>query len=361
MGSVFMQADHVAALRWPCGTKRSCSSSTAFKVTFSLTFGLLNVWLLNSVYHLIIIYRFSSSADRSLLLCLQFLSAVKKIKKNLRKVKSLKLSTCKNHQNAKSGHDVCVRCSCTSATELESLGHMTLWRLITVCCVAVVVASQCWQGATFPGMVVSPDVESSGILRVPGVVSLPQCVAASCDLPGYDLAWLFEGRCYVLTCQQRENCQPRQRPGADSILAFLRRASPQALMLQSLVRGEQYGGRWRPLSRSSGAPENLGALEDLALLDRPRQDLSIPGVLGVDQSEDSREEGGVHSSEAESLTDQTPLTGDKFNQSEAYIGSEEGVVQNKSSVTWSTSEGDQDKSSRPMDPAAETTVSTKVM
>lgn len=254
-----------------------------------------------------------------------------------------------------------VGCSCTCATELESRGHMTLWRRITVCCVAVVAASQCWQGATFSGMVVSPDVESSGILRVPGVASLPQCVAASCDLPGYDLAWLFEGRCYVLTCQQRENCQPRQRPGADSILAFLRRASPQTLMLQSLVRGEPYGGRWRPLSRSSGAPGNLGALEGLALLDRPRQDLSIPGVLDVDQSEDNREEGGVHSSEAESLTDQPPLSGDKFNQSEAYMGSEEGVAQNKSSVTWSASEGDQDKSSRPTDPAAETTVSTKVM
>ncbi|XP_044214921.1 dyslexia-associated protein KIAA0319 homolog [Thunnus albacares] len=229
--------------------------------------------------------------------------------------------------------------------------------------VEAVVASQCWQGATFSEAVVSPAVESSGILRVPGVASLPQCVAACCDLPGYDLAWLFEGRCYILTCQQRENCQPRERPGADSVLAFLRRTSPQTLVLQSLVRGEPYGGRWGPLSRSSEAPGDLEALKDIALFDGPQQDFSDPGMLDVEYSEENLEERGGGGgrrggAEAEMMTDQPSLKGgDKFNQSEAEGGSERGptessVAQNRASSEGNLSRGDEDRTRRPTDAAA---------
>lgn len=208
----------------------------------------------------------------------------------------------------------------------------------------------------------SPTVESGGILRVPGVASLPQCVAACCDLPGYDLAWLFEGRCYILSCQQRENCLPRERPGADSVLAFLRRASPQTLVLQSLVRGEPYGGRWKPLSRSSEAPGDLEALKDLALFDGPRRDFSDPGVLDVEYSEGSQEERGGPGSEM--TTDQLSLKGqDGINQSEVEDGPERGVTessvaQNRASSGGNISQGDEDKTRRPTDPAvAERTVS----
>lgn len=203
----------------------------------------------------------------------------------------------------------------------------------------------------------SPAVESSGILRVPGVASLPQCVAACCDLPGYDLAWLFEGRCYVLSCQQRENCQPRQTPGADSFLAFLRRASPQTLVLQSLVRGEPYAGRWGPLSRSSEAPGDLEALKDLALFDGPQRGFSDPGMLDVEYSEASQEERGGVSPEVE--TDQLPLKGgDHLNQSEAEDGPERGptessVAPNRASSVGNVSQGEEAGTRRP----AEDTVS----
>ncbi|XP_038566272.1 dyslexia-associated protein KIAA0319 isoform X1 [Micropterus salmoides] len=244
-----------------------------------------------------------------------------------------------------------------------------MWRttfllLLLLYSVEAVVASQCWQGATFSEAVVSPTVESGGILRVPGVASLPQCVAACCDLPGYDLAWLFEGRCYILSCQQRENCLPRERPGADSVLAFLRRASPQTLVLQSLVRGEPYGGRWKPLSRSSEAPGDLEALKDLALFDGPRRDFSDPGVLDVEYSEGSQEERGGPGSEM--MTDQLSLKRqDGINQSEVEDGPERGVTessvaQNRASSGGNISQGDEDKTRRPTDPAvAERTTKTQ--
>lgn len=132
-------------------------------------------------------------------------------------------------------------------------------------------AEQCWQGATFSNTIISPNLKSSSILRVPEVSSLVHCAEACCDLPGCDLAWYFEHRCYVLSCQRKENCQPKQRPGTDSYVAFLQRGPPQTLVLQSLVRGQPYPGRSRPPLR----PKGTEAFKDLGLFD---------GVHGFDDS-----------------------------------------------------------------------------
>uniref|UniRef100_A0A8C2CGB2 Si:ch73-215d9.1 n=1 Tax=Cyprinus carpio TaxID=7962 RepID=A0A8C2CGB2_CYPCA len=85
-------------------------------------------------------------------------------------------------------------------------------------CFVDAVSGQCWQAATYSESVVSPELRSSSILRVPDASSLAQCAGACCDLSGCDLAWFFEHRCYVLSCQRKENCQPKQRPGTDSLL-----------------------------------------------------------------------------------------------------------------------------------------------
>lgn len=147
-------------------------------------------------------------------------------------------------------------------------------------CAVDVLAGQCWQGPTYSEMVVSPELRSSSILRVPEVLTLAQCVGACCDLPGCDLAWFFERHCYILSCQQKENCQPKKRPGTDSRLAFLQRRRPQTLVLQSLVRGEPYASHWRPLPRHRG-PEN--PLKDLALLE-DIQDLDNTNAMEYDES-----------------------------------------------------------------------------
>ncbi|KAK5607350.1 hypothetical protein CRENBAI_026398 [Crenichthys baileyi] len=205
------------------------------------------------------------------------------------------------------------------------------------------VASPCWQGATFPEAVVSPAVESSGIMRVPGVASLQQCVAACCDLPGYDLAWLFKGRCYILSCQQAANCQPQVRPGADSVLAFLQRASPQSLLLQSLVRGEPYGRPW-------GSDRDLDPLKGLALFDGPRSGQSDPGMVDVEYSEGDPEVRGRVGSEV----DQTQ---DTFNHSQEEgpeeVGTKSNMTQIKMLSDRTTYHKDhEDETMAPTDPAA---------
>ncbi|XP_047214931.1 dyslexia-associated protein KIAA0319 isoform X5 [Girardinichthys multiradiatus] len=204
------------------------------------------------------------------------------------------------------------------------------------------VASPCWQGATFPEAVVSPAVESSRIMRVPGVASLQHCVAACCDLPGYDLAWLFKGRCYILSCQEGANCQPQVRPGADSVVAFLQRASPQSLLLQSLVRGEPYSRPW-------GTDRDLDPLKGLALFDGPRSGHSDPGMVDVEYSEGDPEVRGRVGSEV----DQTQ---DTFNQSQEEgpeeVGTKSNMTQIKMLSDKTTYHKDEDGTMAPTHPAA---------
>ncbi|XP_012678367.2 dyslexia-associated protein KIAA0319 [Clupea harengus] len=150
-----------------------------------------------------------------------------------------------------------------------------------------VLATQCWQVATFSESIISPDLQAISILRVPEVTSLAQCAGACCDTPGCDLAWLFERHCYVLRCWRKDNCQPKQRRGTDSSLIFLQRGPPQTLVLQSLVRGEPFPGRWPQMARHRG-------LQDQAML-QGEQDFDGPeqeypeSYRGADGEEEGRD------------------------------------------------------------------------
>ncbi|KAM9488878.1 dyslexia-associated protein KIAA0319 isoform 2-T2 [Clarias gariepinus] len=184
-----------------------------------------------------------------------------------------------------------------------------------------VLAGQCWQGPTYSETVVSPDLRSSSILRVPEVLTLAQCIGACCDLSGCDLAWFFERRCYILSCEQKENCQAKKRPGTDSWLTFLQRRRPQTLVLQSLVRGEPYASIGRLLPRHRG-PEN--PLKDLALLD-DIQDLDNNNAMEYDDSyrtmgDDMSEERTASKMELEKSLDWPLEERDGFNISEMEEG-----------------------------------------
>ncbi|XP_016428114.1 dyslexia-associated protein KIAA0319-like isoform X3 [Sinocyclocheilus rhinocerous] len=190
--------------------------------------------------------------------------------------------------------------------------------LVLLFCIRV--SGQCWQATTYSESVVSPELRSSSILRVPDVSSLAQCAGACCDLPGCDLAWFFERRCYVLSCQHKENCQPKQRPGTDSLLAFLQRGPPQTLVLQSLVRGESFPNHWQPLPRHRGSEDPM---KDLALLEGI-QDLDNTDVEYAesfrsleDKRADDRNAATVEQEERPGLYDWPLVQGkEEFNQSE---------------------------------------------
>lgn len=173
--------------------------------------------------------------------------------------------------------------------------------LFFVWLVPAAVAPPCRQGATFPGMVVSLEVGSSRMVRLPGVATLVQCVAAACDLPAYNLVWLFQGSCYVLNCQQGENCRLRHQLTAHSTLAFLQRALS---LPQPLVPSPQ---------------------SEPPLLDT----FTLGGLLSEDEGRGGgqEEEGRAYSDEVE-----TDSLTDEFNQSQAAVDAARGNAKDDLSV-----------------------------
>ncbi|XP_016132122.1 dyslexia-associated protein KIAA0319-like [Sinocyclocheilus grahami] len=188
--------------------------------------------------------------------------------------------------------------------------------LVLLFCIRV--SGQCWQAATYSESVVSPELRSSSILRVPDVSSLAQCAGACCDLSGCDLAWFFERRCYVLSCQRKENCQPKQRPGTDSLLAFLQRGPPQTLVLQSLVRGESFPNHWQPRHRGSEDPmKDLALLEGIQDLDNTDAEYAESFRSLEDKRAEDRDAATVEQEERPGLYDWPIVQGkEEFNQSE---------------------------------------------
>ncbi|XP_059424227.1 dyslexia-associated protein KIAA0319-like isoform X4 [Carassius carassius] len=187
-------------------------------------------------------------------------------------------------------------------------------------CFVDAVSGQCWQAATYSESVVSPELRSSSILRVPDASSLAQCAGACCDLSGCDLAWFFEHRCYVLSCQHKENCQPKKRPGTDSLLAFLQRGPPQTLVLQSLVRGESFPNHWQPLPRHRGSEDpmkDLALLEGIQDLDNTDAEYAESFRSLEDKRAEDRDAATVEQEERPGLYDWPVVQGkEEFNQSE---------------------------------------------
>ncbi|CAD7673803.1 unnamed protein product [Nyctereutes procyonoides] len=129
-----------------------------------------------------------------------------------------------------------VSCWKPSQTSLRSL-HM-------VCCTR----SRCSEGRTFDNAIVSPNLETTRIMRVPQPIPVADCTAACCDLASCDLAWWFEGRCYLLSCPHPENCEPQKTGSVRSHLTFVLRPTPRPTQLLD------YGGR---MLQARGSPSGL--------------------------------------------------------------------------------------------------------
>ncbi|XP_072184984.1 dyslexia-associated protein KIAA0319 homolog isoform X4 [Excalfactoria chinensis] len=90
---------------------------------------------------------------------------------------------------------------------------------------------QCREGATYSSAVISPNLETTKIMRVPHATSVSECITACCDLSGCDLSWMFERRCYIVNCQHKENCEPKTIETVKSYLIFVLRPSQRPASL----------------------------------------------------------------------------------------------------------------------------------
>lgn len=132
---------------------------------------------------------------------------------------------------------------------------------------------QCREGATYSGAVISPNLETTKIMRVPHAMSVSDCIAACCDLSGCDLSWMFERRCYIVNCQHKENCEPKKIETVKSYLSFVLRPSQRPASL--LGFGQVIPSMVHSVGLQNEPSEEVSSLKELSLL---RKDPSLEEI-----------------------------------------------------------------------------------
>ncbi|XP_060020243.1 dyslexia-associated protein KIAA0319 homolog isoform X3 [Lagenorhynchus albirostris] len=142
-----------------------------------------------------------------------------------------------------------------------ALSSLLLLVTLTGCACA-----QCSEGRTYSNAIISPNLETSKIMPVPQTTPVADCTSACCDLYSCDLAWWFEGRCYLVSCPHEENCEPRKMGSIRSYLTFVLR--PAQRPAQLLDSGELMLNRGSPSGIWGDSPEDIR--KDLAFLGKDR-------------------------------------------------------------------------------------------
>ncbi|XP_044773194.1 dyslexia-associated protein KIAA0319 homolog isoform X2 [Neomonachus schauinslandi] len=134
--------------------------------------------------------------------------------------------------------------------------------LLLLTAVAGCACGPCREGRTFANAVISPDLATTRIARGPPGTPAVDCTAACCELAGCDLAWWFEGRCYLVSCPRSESCEPKTVGSIGSFLTFVRRPA------RLLDRGAMLLNRGAPSGLWGDAPEEIR--KDLPFLGQER-------------------------------------------------------------------------------------------
>uniref|UniRef100_UPI00398F2475 dyslexia-associated protein KIAA0319-like n=1 Tax=Pristiophorus japonicus TaxID=55135 RepID=UPI00398F2475 len=160
--------------------------------------------------------------------------------------------------------------------------HLAFSLVMLMCTITGALSDHCSETARYLDAIVSPNLKTTKILRVPPAVSMSECISACCDFPGCNLAWMFEGRCYIINCQHKNECEPKKTSTVESYLAFVQRSSSPRSSLQearSKSRGPSIG-----MQGESMSAEGDGNLEDLY-----GEDLSFDGSIAADSTGDYKE------------------------------------------------------------------------
>ncbi|NXN00886.1 K0319 protein, partial [Sylvia borin] len=136
---------------------------------------------------------------------------------------------------------------------------------------------QCREGATYSGAVISPNLETTKIMRVPHALSVSDCIAACCDLSGCDLSWMFERRCYIVNCQHKDNCEPKKIETVKSYLIFVLRPSQRPASL--LGFGQVIPSMVHSVGLQNEPSEEVTSLKKLSLLGKDPSLEEIPEYI----------------------------------------------------------------------------------
>ncbi|NXN82507.1 K0319 protein, partial [Bombycilla garrulus] len=136
---------------------------------------------------------------------------------------------------------------------------------------------QCREGAMYSGAVISPNLETTKIMRVPHALSVSECIAACCDLSGCDLSWMFERRCYIVNCQHKDNCEPKKIETVKSYLTFVLRPSQRPASL--LGFGQVIPSMVHSVGLQNEPSEEVSSLKKLSLLGKDPSLEEIPEYI----------------------------------------------------------------------------------
>nr|XP_008162683.1 dyslexia-associated protein KIAA0319 homolog isoform X2 [Chrysemys picta bellii] len=149
---------------------------------------------------------------------------------------------------------------------------LLLWAITGYFC------EQCTEGATYSDAVISPNLDTTKIMRVPHAMSMSDCTAACCDLSGCDLSWMFERRCYIVNCQHKENCEPKKIETVKSYLTFVLRPSQRPGAL--LGYGQVLPNMVHSVGLQGEPSEEVSNLKELSLLSKDHSFEEIPEYTG---------------------------------------------------------------------------------
>ncbi|XP_053102871.1 dyslexia-associated protein KIAA0319 homolog isoform X3 [Hemicordylus capensis] len=133
---------------------------------------------------------------------------------------------------------------------------------------------QCREGAKYSDAIISPNLKTTKIMRVPHAVSMSDCMAACCDLSNCDLSWMFERRCYIVKCQHKENCEPKKMEKVKSFLTFVQRPAQRPTAL--LGYRQMPSNVIRSMALQGDPSEEVNNLKELSFLSEEHSLEDIP-------------------------------------------------------------------------------------
>ncbi|XP_072365817.1 dyslexia-associated protein KIAA0319-like [Scyliorhinus torazame] len=193
---------------------------------------------------------------------------------------------------------------------------MSLWSLLLVkmthlpfslhvvllCTITGALSDYCSETAQYSDAIVSPNLKTTKILRVPPAVSMSECISACCEFSGCDLAWMFEGHCYIINCQNRIECEPKKTNAVESYLTFVQRTpAPRSNLQETYYKGRGHSmGKQRELAPT----ERNGKLQGLYT-----EGLNLDSSIAEDPITDYKEISAIVGNSEGSSKDQEQMHG----------------------------------------------------
>ncbi|GCC28962.1 dyslexia-associated protein KIAA0319-like isoform X1 [Chiloscyllium punctatum] len=173
---------------------------------------------------------------------------------------------------------------------------------ILLCTITGAVSDYCSETAQYLDAIVSPNLKTTKILRVPPAVSMSECISACCDFTDCDLAWMFEGHCYIINCQHRDECEPKMTSAVESYLSFVQRSPAQKSSLQDAY----HKGRGRSMGKQRDSLPTEGTIN---LQDLYGEDLTLDGSIAKNSIRDYKAIPATFGNSESSSKGQGPMQG----------------------------------------------------